>query len=169
MKMNKTIVREFIKNVEWVWAKSYADTFPHYYTTRDRVGDDELFNAVLQYMREKGEIKSFFKFEHIYYGIDGWEYWEMGRPIKATVVLNRVEIAEGQVHRMRQPLPGAKERLLKKLNDREAYIEKLLSVPEEERTDIVKKHLERLLSSKTGCQKTMPNIIDHSDQEENLF
>ena len=43
----------FIEEVPWVYAKSYAAFLPHYYTTRDRVQDDERFELfiLVSYLR----------------------------------------------------------------------------------------------------------------------
>jgi len=41
--MNIVEAREFIKNVNWVYAKTYSKTFPHEYITRKTVNNDKLF------------------------------------------------------------------------------------------------------------------------------
>lgn len=123
--MTEKEAKKFIENSKWVFAKSYADTFPHEYTTRDKAEDIGIFEDFIRYMRDNSKIKSFFGKAYLYCEIDGLEYWEMGRPIKTIVVINRAKIDDDRGYRANQHTEEDKEILLKALKDREERYEEL--------------------------------------------
>ena len=43
-------LKKFINNSQWIFAKTYAATWPHYYIVRDRV-DENLFIKMVQHIR----------------------------------------------------------------------------------------------------------------------
>jgi len=150
--------REFIKNIKWVFAKSYSKTFPHEYTTRDRTNDDMLFESFIYYARENSTIKSFFSKQYLYYELDGYEYWEMGRPVKAVQVLNKAPIDDNKHYRYPVPPNGSKEMLLNKLKERDLYVQTLLDI--KDKTEKQRGILKFFLNS----ERKSPNIIDHSNK-----
>jgi len=98
--------RAYIASVPWVWAKTYAKTFPHWYTVRDKMPEfDAEFCWFAQFIRDQGDPKPFFKKVHVYLELDGWKYWTMGCPIypaghphrgtePETFIINRESIVE---------------------------------------------------------------------------
>jgi hypothetical protein len=46
-------IKEFINNTQWTFAKTYADTWPHYYFVRDRV-DEKLFVRTFRHIHSYG-------------------------------------------------------------------------------------------------------------------
>jgi hypothetical protein len=80
----------FVDSMEWTWAKTYADTWPHYYIVRDRV-DEGLFLDLVRHIRRFGKEGPFYSQTYIYYEEDGWVYWTMGSPIEKTTIINRCE------------------------------------------------------------------------------
>lgn len=158
--MNLEEARAFINSVPFVVAKSYEKTFPHWYTTRDRVQDDERFEAFLALIRERGKLKSFHSKQYLYLEIDSFEYWEMGRPIKSVVVLNRALIDDSKPYRFPSPNPQDEQLLKSKLKEREEYLEALLSKPDKTERDKIQ--LEFLLNNTRRIQGGGKNIIDHS-------
>ena len=154
--------RKFIDNVEWVWAKSYQDTYPHYYTTRELVNDDKLFEEFLWYMRDKGIAKNFWSRQHIYCEIDGYEYWEMGRPIPSVQVINKAIINDSQKYRGRLVTPEMEAKLKDTLYNRELYLAKLLNKKIPTRKDL--KQIEFLMDNKRRINGGGKNIIDNYKQ-----
>jgi len=156
--MNTSEAREFVNNANWVYAKSYSETYPHEYTTRDRVGDDKLFEAFILFARENAILKNFYSKQYLYFELDGFEYWKIGRPTKAVVVLNRAPINDQKSYRGIAPEPEAKELLLKKLKARDEYLAFLHS---KNRSPLEAKQFEFLMNS----ERKSPNILDHSQKE----
>jgi hypothetical protein len=147
----------FIEEVPWVYAKSYAAFLPHYYTTRDRVQDDERFELFIEYMRENATIKAFHKKQYLYFELDGFEYWEMGRPKKAVQVINKAQINDNKSYRLNKPSQGDQARLLSRLKERDKYVDWLL---DQNRSPEQEEELKFLMNSK----RKSPNIMDHSDK-----
>jgi len=66
----------FISSVEWTWAKTYADSWPHHYIVKDRV-DENLFQKLVLHIREHGVWEDFYKSQFKYFEQDGVVYWTM--------------------------------------------------------------------------------------------
>ena len=81
-------LKQFIESVEWTWAKTYAETWPHYYIVKDRV-DGELFVRMVRHIRQFGKEGPFYSRRFIYYEEDGLVYWTMGAPTEKTTIINR--------------------------------------------------------------------------------
>jgi hypothetical protein len=60
-------LRDFVATTPWIFAKTYAKTWPHEYIVRDRVDEKPI----------------------IYFDHDGMVYWTMGAPIEETTIVNR--------------------------------------------------------------------------------
>ena len=127
--MNYKEVKRIIEAVEWTFAKTYADSYPHEYTLRERVGDDELFNDLIRFIRKEGKLKNFYERKIFYLEIDGREYWEMGRPTKAAKVLNRAGIDDNKEYRHKFPKPTEEERehIYNCFKQRDYYVDYLLA------------------------------------------
>lgn len=88
--MNDEKFRNYIKQVRWQFANSYAKTFPHEYTIREwKLDLEDEFIDIVNFIRANGYPEKFFNKIHIYYYLDGHKYWTMGDPIETTRVLNR--------------------------------------------------------------------------------
>ena len=85
--MPKNDIRQFIDNAPWREAVTYRDTWPHEYVVRDQV-DDDMFEAVVKYVREHGVEEPFYHKRHIHWYDRGCSYWTMGAPIAETTILN---------------------------------------------------------------------------------
>ena len=46
-------LKKFINNSQWIFAKTYAATWPHHYIVRDRI-DENLFIKMVQHIRRFG-------------------------------------------------------------------------------------------------------------------
>ncbi|MFW5807331.1 MAG: hypothetical protein ACOCWU_06655 [Spirochaetota bacterium] len=73
-------VARFLREVEWVFAKTYADTWPHEYIVRDRV-DRELFLEMVRHIRENGYLGSFYHRQITYFRDGNLVYWTMVPPV----------------------------------------------------------------------------------------
>ena len=81
-------IKEFINNTQWIFAKTYADTWPHHYIVRDRV-DEKLFLETVRHIRRFGYEGRFYKKKITYFDEDGLVYWTMGAPVEETTIINR--------------------------------------------------------------------------------
>jgi len=81
-------LKDFIKNSKWIYAKTYAATWPHDYILRDRV-DEDLFIQMVKHIRRFGYKGPFYKKKYTYFEEDGYVYWIMGAPIEETTGINR--------------------------------------------------------------------------------
>lgn len=138
--MNRKEAEQFVADSEWVYAKSYSSTFPHEYTTRDRVKDDQRFDDFIRYIRDNAILKSFFNKVYLYCEIGEWEYWEMGRPIKTVVVINRAKIDDTKDYR-KKAVADSKGIILDRMDKREKrleYLESLEHLTQEEAEELRK-------------------------------
>lgn len=96
MKKNNSVIsdedrfRKFIKDSKWIFAKTFAKSFPHDYCLRENSVESEFEWAVL-YIRKAGREEPFWRKVYIYLYIDGYKYWTMGSPVAETILINRVE------------------------------------------------------------------------------
>jgi hypothetical protein len=73
-------IRKFISQVEWVFAKTYAQTWPHHYIVKERV-DESLFIKLVAHIRENGYQSLFYRTPITYFDEDGMVYWTMVPPV----------------------------------------------------------------------------------------
>lgn len=154
--------KEWVDRQEFVYAKSYAQTLPHHYTTRDRC-DEKEFEQFLSLVRIHGKLKPFYKKQYLYLELGEYEYWEMGRPIKAVQVLNRAKIDDSAKYRSIKPSQYDESILKNKLNIRELYLNALLL--KKTKTDVDERQIKFLLDNRRRIHGGGKNIIDHSNIE----
>jgi len=94
IKLNK-----FIKSQDWIFAKTYAKTWPHEYIVRDKV-DEALFVKLVEHIRSNGYIGKFYKMDITYFDEDGMVYWTMGDPIETTTIINRCTKEQSYEYRL---------------------------------------------------------------------
>jgi len=73
-------VKIFIEGSKWVFAKTYAATWPHEYIVEERV-DKNLFSNLAELIDTQGYESHFYKTKQIYFDHDGYTYWHMGNII----------------------------------------------------------------------------------------
>ncbi len=73
-------VKEFIQNSTWIFAKTYAATWPHEYIVQQRV-DRIMFDALAAHIDCFGYESDFYDTKQIYFDYDGNTYWHMGNII----------------------------------------------------------------------------------------
>ncbi len=81
-------VRRFVNESVWIFAKTYAKTWPHEYIVKDKV-DKKLFLKLVKHIRTHGYIGKFYKKDIVYFDDQNMVYWTMGAPIEETTIINR--------------------------------------------------------------------------------
>jgi hypothetical protein len=92
-------LKAFVTEQKWMFAKTYALTWPHEYIVRDRV-DEDLFIELVQHIRTYGYEGNFYRKSITYFDEDGLVYWTMGAPIDETIIINRCRREESYVYRL---------------------------------------------------------------------
>jgi len=167
--MNINWAKDWISKQEFVYAKSYSETFPHYYTTKDKCNSNE-FEIFINVIRNYGRVKRFYSKQYIYLELDNYEYWEMGRPIKAVKVLNKAIINDNAKYRF--PIINIEEEF--KLKETLAIREEFINTLEKKiyKTDKDIQILKFMYNSERRTEKeriaeikqfgSVKNVIDHS-------
>ena len=158
--MNLKEAEDWVQQQEWVWAKSYAESYPHFYTTRQLSENENEFEDFIRLIRRKGILKSFWKKQYLYLPIGEYEYWEMGRPIRAVQVLNKGKIDDTRKFRLKVN-PADEIKIKQTFQEREIYLENLLSKQNLSETE--RKHLDFLMDTTRKIHGGGKNIIDHSN------
>lgn len=83
--------KAFIEAHEWRFAKTMPQN-PHWYVVREKVADDEAFDAMVRFIRQEGEVRRWGgKLYQYWFSDDGFYYWTMGWPVDETLIINRAE------------------------------------------------------------------------------
>ena len=93
-------LRLFVDNQTWVFAETYAKTWPHEYIVRDNV-DETLFVKLVEHIRANGYVGKFYKMDITYFDEDGMVYWTMGDPIETTTIINRCTKEQSYEYRLK--------------------------------------------------------------------
>ena len=59
-------LKKEIDEQKWIFAKTYAKTWPHEYIVRDKV-DENLFLELVKHIRTQGYVGKFYNNEYIYF------------------------------------------------------------------------------------------------------
>ena len=78
-------IKHFIKEQNWIFAKTYAETWPHEYIVQERV-DNKLFLEFANHIDQLGYEDYFYKMKQIYFDYNGFTYWHMENIINRCVV-----------------------------------------------------------------------------------
>ena len=89
--MNKEEVDKILEKHYYKFAKTMA-SIPHAYTLKENWEDQELFDYVVQFIRDNGVKEKFFRKSYIYYYANGYKYWTMGNTIEITRLINRADV-----------------------------------------------------------------------------
>jgi hypothetical protein len=89
----------FIEEQNWVFARTYADTWPHEYICRDNV-DQPLFEELVKHIWANGNKGRFYKSKRIYFEHNGKIYWTMTTCLYITKILNRCNIDQSYEARL---------------------------------------------------------------------
>ena len=85
----------FIKEQDWIFAKTYAETWPHEYIVQERV-DNEQFLELANHIDQFGYEDYFYKMKQIYFEYNGFTYWHMEN------IINRCEEKYTYPHRKKE-------------------------------------------------------------------
>jgi hypothetical protein len=83
MKLSEKL-KNFIKEQDWIFAKTYAETWPHEYIVQERV-DSKLFLELANHIDQFGYEDYFYKMKQIYFDYDGFTYWHMENIINRCI------------------------------------------------------------------------------------
>ncbi len=89
----------FVDNSDWIFAKTYAKTWPHEYIVRDQV-DDDSFVELVRHIRDHGYLGKFYANDITYLDCSNLVYWTMGEPIEETTVINRCRKEQSYEYRL---------------------------------------------------------------------
>ena len=89
----------FIAESKWVFAKTYANTWPHEYIVRDNV-DEKLFLELVKHIRLQGYLGKFYNQEYIYFDYQDNVYWTMDPSIEETTIINRCSREQTYAYRL---------------------------------------------------------------------
>ena len=81
-------IAKFVRTEHWIFAKTYAKTWPHKYLVKGKV-DQELFVTMVRHIRAHGYQGSFYSKPITYFDEDGFVYWTMGSPLDEEDIINR--------------------------------------------------------------------------------
>ena len=70
----------FIANQNWIFAKTYADTWPHEYIVQEIV-DNDLFLELANHLDQYGYEDYFYSTKQTYFKYNELTYWHMGNII----------------------------------------------------------------------------------------
>ena len=96
----------FIQESNWIFAKTYAETWPHEYIVRDK-SNESLFFKFVVHIRTKGYAGKFYSKDITYLDQQDTVYWTMGDPVKETIIINRCKKKQSYEYRLaRNDLPS---------------------------------------------------------------
>lgn len=73
-------LKQFIAGSTWIFAKTYAETWPHEYIVQERV-DNASFLELAAHIDTHGYESEFYSTRQIYFDFNGDTYWHMGNII----------------------------------------------------------------------------------------
>ena len=94
----KTLL-SFVDNSPWIFAKTYAKTWPHEYIVREQV-DEDRFVELVRHIRNHGYLGKFYVKDITYLDCSNLVYWTMGEPIEKTTVINRCRKEQSYEYRL---------------------------------------------------------------------
>lgn len=74
----------FIENSTWIFAKTYAKTWPHEYIVQEKV-DANLFLKLANHIDKFGYEDYFYNKRQIYFKHNRYTYWHMGNIINRCI------------------------------------------------------------------------------------
>ena len=80
-------IKSFIDGITWIFAKTYAKTWPHEYIVQEKV-DNELFLELAKHIYTYGHEEYFYNKKMTYFDYDGRVYWHMEN------IINRCDASE---------------------------------------------------------------------------
>ena len=93
MKLDIERARKFIKDVNWVFAKTYAETAPHEYVVKRDLSPElqKEFDWFAKMIFENGVEEFYYSHKNLYLHIGGLKYWSMDKSSEKTDLINRAD------------------------------------------------------------------------------
>lgn len=88
--MTHTEANQILDGKKWTFAKTMPK-FPHWYIKREYFTDEQKFEDLVQFIRDNGTERRWFRAKYIYYTYNGYDYWTMGAPIHKTKIINKAK------------------------------------------------------------------------------
>ncbi len=86
-------LERFINESSWIYAKTYATTWPHEYIVQEQV-DNDLFLALADHIDTNGYEARFYDKKQTYYDYEGRTYWHMDNIINRCLEADTYERRE---------------------------------------------------------------------------
>ena len=86
-------IKMFIENTTWVFAKTYAKTWPHEYIVQEKV-DNDLFIELAKHIDTHGHEEYFYIKQMTYFDYYGHVYWHMENIINRCITSETYWIRE---------------------------------------------------------------------------
>ncbi len=86
-------LKKFIKDCNWIFAKTYETTWPHEYIVQENV-DNELFLALAHHIDTFGYESYFYTTKQMYYDYEGHSYWHISNIINRCLEADTYERME---------------------------------------------------------------------------
>jgi len=77
-------LKDFIETQSWIFAKTYAKTWPHEYIVQEKV-DNNLFLELANHIDNYGYESYFYEMKQIYFDFKGYTYWHMENIINRCI------------------------------------------------------------------------------------
>ncbi len=84
-------LKNFIETQNWIFAKTYAETYPHEYIVQERV-DNDLFLELAEFIHNNGYEEYFYNKKQIYFDFEDFTYWHMENIINRCVIADTYHI-----------------------------------------------------------------------------
>jgi len=78
-------LQNFIESSSWTFAKTYADTWPHWYIVQEQV-DSELFLELASHIGTNGYQEYFYSKQMTFFDYEEYTYWHMDNIINRCLV-----------------------------------------------------------------------------------
>lgn len=86
-------VGRWLESQRWIFARS-RPTNPHSYCLRREAGEDAMFEAVVEHIREFGQPYPWWGTVYLQYVAGSHAYWTMGAAVKDTILINRKSLEQ---------------------------------------------------------------------------
>jgi len=93
-------IKMFINSATWIFAKTYAKTWPHEYIVKDEI-NRSAFESMVKHIQQHGYLGKFYQKDITYFDDSNIVYWTMGAPIEETTIINRCEKEQSYEYRLK--------------------------------------------------------------------
>lgn len=91
--LSHDFVQRWLESQRWIFARSRPNN-PHEYCLRREAGDPELFEKVVEHLREFGHPYPWWGTVYRQYVCGSHAYWTMGAPLVETELINRKSLVQ---------------------------------------------------------------------------